>query len=191
MATAMAEVLGATALVEPEEPSWPDFVRAPHDDGAFTRLTWFRSQRVPHYYEARRLSAAGGTAILDSYYDKWCVGWLGKPGLEWLIAPDDPYFALAREMATVDAEVLPKADVVVVLRVTEELWRRQLTDRSRGIDLDEDFVRSHPSQRHFVETALARGPLDGTDVLLYDRQELPPDEEARIVVDRVRALRGA
>jgi hypothetical protein len=144
MAAALADVLGATALLEPEEADWPEFVRRPHEHGDFTRLTWFRGQRVPLYYRARDLSVSGEVAILDSYYDKWCTGWLGRSGLEWLMAPDDPYFEVAASMAAVDARVLPRADVVVVLRISQGLWRRQLAERARGIDLDEAFVQSHP-----------------------------------------------
>jgi hypothetical protein len=188
MAAALADVLGATALLEPEEADWPEFVRRPHEHGDFTRLTWFRGQRVPLYYRARDLSVSGEVAILDSYYDKWCTGWLGRSGLEWLMAPDDPYFEVAASMAAVDARVLPRADVVVVLRISQGLWRRQLAERARGIDLDEAFVQSHHSQSLFVETALTRGPVDGTAVLVHDRQALPPREEAERVVDAIHAL---
>ncbi|MDQ3739976.1 MAG: AAA family ATPase [Actinomycetota bacterium] len=191
MATALADAMGATALHEPEEQDWPAFVRRPHENGDFTRLTWFRSQRVPHYYRARTLAAEGRTVILDSYYDKWCVGWLGQPGLEWLIEPDDPYFELAMSMATLDAALLPRADVVVVLQISEELWWQQLRERSRVIDRDDEFLRSHHSQSHFVRTAIARGGPDGTRVVVHDRVDIAPAEEAQLVLRRIQALDAA
>lgn len=184
---ALSSLLDADGLLEPEESSWPRFVTHPHANGAFTQLTWFRSQRVPLYHDADRARAEGRTAVLDSYYDKWCIGWLGRPGMEWLMAPDDPYLPLAREMAALDAELLPAADIVVVLEIDESHWRRQVAARGRNIDRSAAFLESHRSERLIVETALARGPLDGTLVLRYQRTEQPPDAEARALAELLRA----
>lgn len=120
--------------------------------------------------------------MLDSYYDKWCVGWLGKPGLEWLIRPEDPYFGVALEIARVDAKNLPAADAVVVLEIDKQLWLNQLSQRGRAIDRSEAFAQSHSTQAYFVETALDRGRIDGTLVVRYTRRALSPDEEAREVL---------
>jgi hypothetical protein len=178
LARALAELLDADALLEPDEAQWPEFVVHPHVNGAFTRLSWFRSQRVPLYYAAKDSAARGHAAILDSYYDKWCVGWLGRPGLEWLIEPDDPYMPVARQMASTDHEQLPAADVVIMLEIDEQQWLEQLASRGRVIDRHDPFLRSHRSQAHFVETALEFGPRDGTVVIRHLRARVPPRDEA-------------
>jgi adenylate kinase family enzyme len=167
LARALADQSRAVALLEPEEHEWPDFVRHPHPDGAFTRLTWFRTQRVPLYYAAADLRVAGEVAVLDSYYDKWCGGWLGRRGLEWLIDPDDPYMGVAKAMAAADAATLPPADVVVFLEIDEEPWLSQLSARNRGIDRDEAFRRSHFTQTYFLQTADARAAAEGTQVVRF------------------------
>jgi hypothetical protein len=182
LARALASGMGGELLLEPDESDWPDFVLEPHELGAFTSLSWFRSQRVPLYWDAAAISAAGGTAILDSYYDKWCIGWLGHPLFEWLIAPDDPYLPVAELMAKTDAAELPAADVVVVVEIDEEQWRAQLARRGRRIDRNSRFLESHRTQELFVQTALERGQLDGTVVVRHKRSGDPPAEEARRLI---------
>jgi hypothetical protein len=178
LAKALAALVGADLFLEPDESRWPAFVVHPHTKGAFTSLSWFRSQRVPLYWDAFESHADGRTAILDSYYDKWCVGWLGHPSFEWLIRPDDPYIEVAKHMAAVDAAELPAADAVVVLEIDEPQWRRQLALRSRRIDSDDLFLTSHPTQELFIQTALARAPGDGTVVVRHRRAAIDPATEA-------------
>lgn len=185
LARALGEVLGALVLAEPEESAWPHFVKHPHRYGDFTRLSWFRAQRVPLYYEAAKVRDGGGRAVLDSYYDKLCAGWLGKPGLEWLMQPDDPYFSLAMGVAKVDEALLPAADVVVVLEISEQMWLSQIRDRGRVIDRHDPFLRSHHTQAVFVATALERSPLHGTAVVRHTRMPAAPLEEASEVAQKI------
>jgi hypothetical protein len=188
LATALAELLRTDALLEPDEAEWPEFVVHPHVSGAFTRLSWFRSQRVPLYYAATERVAAGHTAILDSYYDKWCIGWLGRPGLEWLIDPDDQYMPVAMQMAATDHKQLPAADVVIMLEIDEQQWLEQLAARGRAIDRHDSFLRSHGSQAHLVETALEYGPREGTVVIRHTRARLAPRAEASQILGRLQQL---
>jgi adenylate kinase family enzyme len=187
LAQAFAKEIGAQAFLEPEEDEWPDYVRHPHPDGDFTRLMWFRAQRVPSYYAASTISAEGGIAVLDSYYDKWCEGWLGKPGLEWLISPQDRYFEVAARAASIDRQCLPSADVVVLLEISIDLWLEQLQERDRTIDQSDPFLASHHTQRYFLEAAEARAESDGTSLVRYRRQRLTPMDEARLLVQDLRA----
>jgi shikimate kinase len=187
LAKSLAEELGAQAFLEPEEDAWPDYVRHPHPCGDFTRLMWFRAQRVPLYYKASRVSSDGGIAVLDSYYDKWCEGWLGKPGLEWLISPDDPYFGIACETAKVDRRCLPSADVVIFLEISVDIWRDQLQDRGRTIDQSDPFLASHHTERHFMEAAEERAEADGSVLIRYRRRRLSPSEEARLLAEELRS----
>ena len=92
---------------------------------------------------------------------------------------------VAKLLASVDAEVLPAADVVVVLEIEETHWREQLAARGRIIDNHDPFLRSHESQEAFIETAVALGPQQGTLVLRHQRQRIPPREEARELLQRL------
>lgn len=190
LAGALGRAMDGAVLAEPEESAWPDFVKRPHPLGDFTRLSWFRSQRVPLYYAADAIRRRGKVAVLDSYYDKWCGGWLGKPGLEWLISPDDPYFPVAMTIAELDAKLLPSADVVVVLEITEDLWFAQVQGRGRTIDRHDPFLQSHHTQELFVNTALERAAGDGTRVIRHRREALPPREEATLIAEKIRQVRA-
>lgn len=139
------------------------------------------------YYQAAQGGTHGRVSVLDSYYDKWCVGWLGEPGMEWLMAPDDPYLPLAQEMAALDARLLPAADVVIVLEIAEAHWHDQLAVRGRTIDRSPLFLRSYRTEELMVRTALERGPRDRTQVLRYRRTRRPPETEALALVDLMRA----
>jgi DNA polymerase III delta prime subunit len=185
LARALARELDAEAFLEPEESSWPYFVRHPHPNGDFTRLSWFRAQRVPAYYRARLLADNGQTAILDSYYDKWCEGWLDKPGMDWLISADDPYFPLAAQMAEMDRHILPAADVVILLEIDRELWLEQLRERGRVVDRSDPFLASHPTQANFFDAAERWAPDEGTAIIRHSRQPLSPEEEARLVREKL------
>lgn len=188
LAKALAVNLDGVPFLEPEEEDWPGFVRDPHPLGDFTRLSWFRSQRVPLYFQANSLSEAGQAAVLDSYYDKWCGGWLGKPGFEWLMEPDDPYLPTALSVAEIDWERLPSADVVIVLEIDEHLWLEQLTRRGRRIDGDDLFLKSHSGEQYLVDTALRRGLKDGTLILRHNRKDIDPRTEAAELRERLASI---
>jgi hypothetical protein len=135
LAREFASLVGGQAFIEPDE--WGPAVSNRDRCGRFTALQWFRSGRVPNYYEAERIARGGGVAVLDSYYDKLCHAWLGSPGMEWLIDSGDSYFEVALQVAELDWRLLPSADVIVIVRVDEATWRQFL--RSRGRALDEVF----------------------------------------------------
>lgn len=150
LARSIAASMRASLALEPEEPTWPDFVREGTDD--FARLMWFRAIRTSAVARAASESV-GGAVVADSYYDKLCAAWLGAPGMEWLIDPSDPYFEVAKGVAELDRDMLPAADIVVVLSVSEKTWLERLTQRGRRIDLDGAFRQSHSTQRYFADAA--------------------------------------
>lgn len=150
---ALARKINADVLLEPEENEWGEAVHTWDRCGHFTGLMWFRSARVPLLYEAQARCALGRIVLLDSYYDKALYSYLGQPGMEWLLAPDDPYFPVAREVARLDWARLPDADCIVVFEVTLEDWRVMLEMRNRMLDRDELFRRSFETQSYFIKAA--------------------------------------
>jgi len=150
---ALSDLIGARIFLEPEEHEWGAAVRQWDVSGHFTGLMWFRSARVPLLYQAHGVREAGGVALLDSYYDKILACYLGRPGMEWLLAPDDPYFRFAEGIAQTDWHVLPDADCVISFEVTREDWASMLACRNRDLDRDEAFLRSFDTQRYFIEAA--------------------------------------
>ena len=147
----LAKKVAAKVFLEPEEEEWADCVKRRSEVGPFSGLQWFRSIRVPQLYEARRLADDGELVFLDSLYDKLCVKYLGKPGLEWVITPTDRYFEVAKMIATLDNTCLPDVDAIVSICVDETDYKRFLKIRNRTRDAS--LVKAWYTQEYFLNAA--------------------------------------
>ncbi len=161
----LAGMSGAISLHEPEEEDWSVAVHERETCGRFTAITWFRSMRVPELYRADALRKQGRTVFVDSFYDKLIKDWLGKPGMEWLIDKDDPYYDLVSTLAQRDYEKLPEADCIVFFRVTKEVWNTMLQTRSRLLDWHPGFLDSFDTQQYFEDATHKYAGEKGATVL--------------------------
>ena len=134
LARSLSAKFDITSFCEPEEQHWPEAVSMSYITGSFTSVSWFRSMRVPSLYKAKRLSDSGKNCIVDSYFDKLMYKYMDKEGLNWFISPSDPYYDLIYNMSKKDYKELPNADIVIALRITEELWGKFLQSRGRQVD---------------------------------------------------------
>jgi len=175
--TSLAKMWEADSFLEPEE--WPLAVSEREVCGHFTGLQWFRSMRVPLYFMAERVRRRGGTAILDSYYDKLCAHWLGAVGMEWLISPSDEYFGLARKVAELDWRRLPLADVLVVLTVDESTWSKFLSARDRKLDEIFSISKTYGTQEYFRSAASKLEAETDIKVVEFRQEYSSPDDAAR------------
>lgn len=185
MCAELADQVGGTALLEPEE--WPAAVQQRDTVGAFTALSWFRAMRVPNLYAAATARAQGEVALVDSYYDKLCVHWLRRPGMEWLLPPDDPWADLAVAVAQRDWELLPSPDAVVSFEVDNEVWREFLMRRGRSLDDTFAISGQFGCQPYFLNAAEALREHEGVPVIRF-RQELSSPAEA--AAQLLKVLRG-
>lgn len=146
-------VKDVSCLREPEEKEWSDAVHRRDEVGHITCLHWFRSTRVPHLYSARHSADNGRIVLLDSFYDKLCHYYLGKPGLEWLLKPEDPYFENFLETANLDLLHLPDADVLVAIEVNEADWLMMIAGRNRSLDDKTNLHKTYHTQALFLDAA--------------------------------------
>lgn len=152
--SALGSIINARVFLEPEEHEWGNAVKQWDQCCHFTGLMWFRSVRVPLLREADRIRASGGVSLVDSYYDKLLAHYLARPGMEWLLSPNDPYFDLAMGIARTDWHILPNADCIVTFVVEPADWRAMLERRNRALDRDEAFSKSYETQRYFIDAAI-------------------------------------
>jgi thymidylate kinase len=148
LARGFAKAIGASSFLEPEESQWGEAVRSRDVCGHATAIQWFRATRVPNLFEAQSLKTKGKLAVIDSYYDKLCYYYLGKPKMEWLISTDDPYFKNIKDLARLDLNHLPDADILVYVSVAEIEWKRMLKQRNRDLDKKtkiEETYAVHPA----------------------------------------------
>lgn len=176
---ALAARLGATAFLEPEV--WPEAVSERHISGALTALTWFRSMRVPNLYRAAAVRDSGGIALVDSYYDKVCAGYLNTPEMSWLLPPEDPWCDIAVRLARRDRELLPQADCVVLFDVDEPTWQRFLISRGRSLDEAFGLSQQFTSQAVIARAVETFGTETGVPVIRFrQRLDSPSKAAARL-----------
>ena len=146
----LATLIDGTCFCEPEEKDWPDAVKMRELSGNFTMISWFRSVRLPQLLRANQVRSFGDIAITDSYYDKLLAYYIGKPGMEWLINPSDPYFDVTVAMAKKDWDQLPNADVIVFFEISLDLWKNFIAKWNQSLDCDPKFLESFSTQELFL-----------------------------------------
>lgn len=149
----LSNLTNGKSWLEPEERLWDKSVRQRDEYGHIGGLHWFRSQRVPNLFEARKSADSGEISLLDTFYDKICSFYLGKPGMEWLISPSDPYFDNFKRTAELDLEHLPDADVVVAIEVTKDDWIKMVGSRGRQLDSMVKLTETFHTQELFLNAA--------------------------------------
>ena len=130
----LAQKLGCPVYLEPEEDEWAELVRDRQTYGAFSALSWFRNTRIIGYLKAYGIHCCGGTAVVDSLYDKLIYGYIDDPSMTWLIDRHDPYFRAAKAVAAADFFSLPDPTHVVFVYVDPATWTVMLENRGREFD---------------------------------------------------------
>jgi len=70
--------------------------------------------------EAEKLSEEGKIVLIDTYYDKLLHYYIDKHCMCWLLAPSDRYFPVMKQIAEIDKDVLPDADIIVFFEVKHD-----------------------------------------------------------------------
>lgn len=151
----VADALAIPCFNEPEEDKWPQIIAHREQYGFFNSVHAFRMLRLPGLLDAAHIARSGGTAIVDSYYDKLCGHWIGRPGTEWLLNPEDPYFPNFLETAKLDYRFLPDADVIVLIDVDRPSWTKMVEGRQRKLDADTNLLDTFHMQGYFLDAARA------------------------------------
>jgi homotetrameric cytidine deaminase len=187
VARELAQLVQARVFVEPEASDWPAAVTERDVNGRFTGMSWFRTIRVPTYFEADAIRSKGGIAILDSYFDKLCTHWLGAKGMEWLMSPVDPYFEIAKKLADLDWERLPLADAIITFEVEKATWKRLLKARSRQLDDQFGIPETFATQHYFVEAAEELAHQTGCRVVHFQQKFDSPRNSAQRLAQDLKA----
>lgn len=171
LARELAELTHGKYFLEPEESEWPAAVKNSHIYGEFSAMMAMRALRLESLYRAQEMKQTGHMVFVDSYYDKSTSYYIGKPGMEWLIHPNDPYFGAARLVTQIDTEQLPDADCIVLLDVDVETWTSFLDGRGRERDKINGFRESYALYRSYVEDAALRLSSDRSIRLVRFQQQ--------------------
>ena len=174
----LANLLGVKYFVEPEEEKWADAAKDWKTYGSFSMLMWFRSIRVPMLIEAERLSEEGEIVLIDTYYDKLLHYYIDKHCMRWLLSPSDRYFPVMKEIATIDKDILPDADIIIFFEVNKENWINFLKSRNRPTDNDEEFLKNFETQKFLLEATKKLCEEKGIKLITFSRGTASVEDSA-------------
>lgn len=177
LAKEVAKRSNALCFLEPEEQKWPDYVQEKQDYGEFSSLMTIRAIRVHSLWNAWKAREAGSLVFVDTYYDKINAYCVGKPGMEWLIDPKDPYFPIALEVLRLDNEILPNADLIVLLDISYDDWIKMLNVRHRAKDFIEGFQDSYLLAKRYLFEALNKLSIEKNIPFIVFQQKFSSIEE--------------
>ena len=175
----LANLLNVKYFAEPEEEKWADAAKDWKTYGSFSMLMWFRSIRVPMLIEAERLSEEGETVLIDTYYDKLLHYYIDKHCMRWLLSPSDRYFPVMKEIAEIDKDVLPNADVIIFFEVNKENWINFLKSRNRPTDNDEEFLKNFETQKFLLEATKKLCEEKGIELIIFPRGTSSVEDSAQ------------
>jgi len=165
-------------FAEPEEEKWADAAKDWKTYGTFSMLMWFRSIRVPMLLEAQKLSEEGKTVFIDTYYDKLLYYYLDKYCMRWLISPSDRYFSVMKQIAEIDKDVLPDADIVIFFEINQQTWLEFLKTRNRDTDQDEDFKKNFETQKFLLEATQKLCAEKGIELIIFQQDNSAVQDSA-------------
>ncbi len=188
-AKALALCLNAPVFVEPEEEKWSNLVHDRETTGKFTALTWFRSVRIPNLFEANKIRNEGGTAVVDSYYDKIVSLYMRENCFSWLIPIDDPYFDVAYQMAIADLKNLPNADILIFLKLNRETWLRFMENRGREFDRSAELKHYFEMQDYMERACKIAADEHGMKLMVIVQIWSSPEETADLIYKKLKLPR--
>lgn len=176
---ALGSMLNVSFFLEPEEESWPKLIHKRDKMGRFAALTWFRNVRLQDLYDAKEISEQGKIAIVDSYYDNLIALYIKEDCFSWLIPMSDPYFEIVLEMAKKDYELLPTADVLIFLKINEDVWLQFLRTRQRNFDLSASLKDYFQMQDHIENACRTVARVKGIRLFVIEQNSLSAEETAK------------
>jgi len=168
----VASLMEAECFLEPEEDKWADAAKDWKTYGSFAMLTWFRAIRTPMLIKAQELSENGELVFCDTYYDKLLHYYIDKHCMRWLLSPSDRYFPVMKEIATIDKDVLPDADIIVFFEIDKESWLKLLRSRNRIADNEEVFLRNFETQKFLLDATKKLCEERGIELIMFQQKEL-------------------
>jgi adenylate kinase family enzyme len=165
----LASLLKFKYFVEPEENKWADAAKDWKTYGSFAMLMWFRSIRTPMLIKAEELSENGENVLIDTYYDKLLHYYINKHCMRWLLSPSDRYFPVMKEIAAIDKDVLPDADLIIFFEVEKENWLKFLKSRNRIADNEEEFLKNFETQKFLLEATKKLCEEKGIELIIFQQ----------------------
>lgn len=152
MAKILSEKIKAEYVGEPEENEWPEIIIRRDFYGPALAMLEFRQMWAKIYLDAKHL-AQEKIVFVDTYFFKIFGYYLNKPGMEWLVPPQDPYLPILLQINQLDESIFPDADYVVLFDIELDDWKLFLKSRGRNWDQLPGFDESYELNRKYINDA--------------------------------------
>lgn len=153
LARLVAQKMNVICKSEPEEKDWPRVAKNWYGYRATTAMMAMRQLWIELFVDADILRQEGHTVIIDTYFLKTAGYYIDKPGMAWLIGPNDPYVLLLKQIFELDQYMFPDADCVVLFDISLDDWKLFLKSRGREWDNNPGFDESFLLLKKYVDDA--------------------------------------
>ncbi|MEO1419989.1 MAG: AAA family ATPase [Pseudomonadota bacterium] len=191
VAKCLAPLMGATVYHEPAPEVWPAEMVNDRDVVCATSMTWARAMRLPQLYLAVADRANGAVAIVDSYVDKLLLLYIKHPSMGGVLPFEDPYRHVIRQMAELDFEHLPDADIVVFMKVSRRAWSAFQKGQGRPA-FDARFQESFDVQKTMLAGTRYWADRVGASLIVHEQEDVSsPSMAAEAILKVLTRSEGA
>lgn len=153
MARILAKEIDASVYIgEPEEDEWSEIIKRRDFYSPSFAMLEFRQMWAKIYLDANTLSKEK-IVFIDTYFFKIFGYYLDKPGMEWLVPPQDPYLPILLQINKLDQSIFPDAQYVVLFDIDIEDWKLFLKSRGRNWDKLSGFAESYELNKKYIADA--------------------------------------
>lgn len=155
MARLLAPSINAHCFVEPEEMRWALVARKWNQYSPSAALLAMRNIWIPMYIDADSMRNQGTSSVIDNSFLKIDGYYLGKPGMEWLVPPTDPYMAPLQQIFSIDEGHFPNADCIILFDISFADWNKFAQTRRRQWDVDIELEKTfEPNKKYITEATV-------------------------------------
>jgi hypothetical protein len=98
--------------------------------------------------------------------------------MRWLISPSDRYFSVMKQIAEIDKDVLPDANIVIFFEINQQTWLEFLKTRNRDTDQDEDFKKNFETQKFLLEATQKLCAEKGIELIVFQQDNSAVQDSA-------------
>ena len=83
-----------------------------------------------------------------------------------------------KQIAEIDNDILPNADIIIFFEVGKESWLNFLKSRNRPADNDEEFLKNFETQKFLLEATKKLCEEKGTELIIFPRDDSSVEDSA-------------
>lgn len=167
-----ASIANSQVFLELPEDQYPEKIKQAFENrehfGYKDIYHYFRSIHLYHLYAAQLRKYSNLSSIVDCYFDKILFSLLEKRRIDYFINSNHRDFPEILNYTSHDAQTIPKADVVVFLKITQKLHNTFLKKRNRHADMGPPIF---DTQEAFLEATLEYAARENKPCIILEQEK--------------------